>query len=87
MQVYASWYVIRTLARPIRRGIQEPVPVQRIFLKFKGGDMLNIVRTSTFELVLQTAHLVPITGVVNTAFTFSFPTFSLTLSNMSLQCA
>ena len=47
---------------------------------------LNIGRTSKLQLVLQTSQLLPISGGVNAAFTTSAPTFSFTLSNMSLQC-
>jgi len=47
--------------------------------------MLNIGRTSKLQLVLQTAQIVPITGGVKTAMVKP-PTFSFTLSNISLQC-
>ena len=62
------------------------IPLTSGIIGCLADKMLNIGRTSKLQLVLQTSQIMPITGGVGTAFTTSAPTYSVTLSNMSISC-
>ena len=62
------------------------IPLTSGVIGVLADKFLNIGRTSKLQLVLQTSSVLPLSYAHNTTASAGNPTYSITLSNFSLQC-